>query len=83
MLRAASKFTSDKYVLKQIYYSRIRCKLEQSAAFWSSSLTKKNTHVVRSIFNSNEFVQAWDQKNNLPVFLTHFLDINPKKTQQK
>ena len=32
----------DKQVLKQIYYSRIRCKLEQSAAVWSSSLTQKN-----------------------------------------
>ena len=42
MLRAASKFTSDKNVLRQIYYSRIRCKLEQSAAVWSSSLTQKN-----------------------------------------
>ena len=42
MLRAASKFTSDKAVLKQIYYSRVRCKLEQSAAVWSSSLTQKN-----------------------------------------
>ena len=42
MLRAASKFTSDKFVLKQIYYSRVRCKLEQSAAVWSSSLTQKN-----------------------------------------
>ena len=36
MLRAASKFTSDKNVLKQI-----RCKLEQSAAVWSG-LTQKN-----------------------------------------
>ena len=42
MLRAASKFTRDKNVLKQIYYSRIRCKLEQSAAVWGSSLTQKN-----------------------------------------
>ena len=42
MLRAASKFTRDKNVLKQICYSRIRCKLEQSAAVWSSSLTQKN-----------------------------------------
>ena len=28
MLRAASKFTKDKQVLKQIYLSRIRCKLD-------------------------------------------------------
>ena len=42
MLRAAAKFTNDKQVLKQIYYSRIRCKLEQSAAVWSTSLTQKN-----------------------------------------
>ena len=42
MLRAASKFTRDKQVLKQIYYSRIRCKLEQSAAVWSSSLNQRN-----------------------------------------
>ena len=42
MLKAAAKFTSDKQVLKQIYYSRIRCKLEQSAAVWSTSLTQMN-----------------------------------------
>ena len=42
MLRAASKFTRDKQILKQIYYSRIRCKLEQSAAVWSSSLSQRN-----------------------------------------
>ena len=42
VLRAAAKFTSDKQVLKQIYYSRIRFKLEQSAAVWSTSLTQKN-----------------------------------------
>ena len=42
MLHAASKFTSDKSVLKQIYYSRIRCKLDQSAVVWNSSLTQKN-----------------------------------------
>ena len=44
MLRtsAKAKFTSDKQVLKQIYFSRIRCKLKQSAAVWSSSLTQKN-----------------------------------------
>ena len=42
MLHAASKFTSDKNVLKLIYYSRIRCKLDQSAVVWNSSLTQKN-----------------------------------------
>ena len=42
MLKAASKFTKDKQVLKQIYYSRIRCKLEQSAAVWSSSLNQRD-----------------------------------------
>ena len=52
MLRAASKFTSDKNVLKQIYYSRIRCKLEQSAAVWSSSLTKKNSDDLERVQKS-------------------------------
>ena len=42
MLHAASKFTSDKNVLKLIYYSRIRCKLDQSAVVWNSSLTQKH-----------------------------------------
>ena len=42
MLHAASKFTSDKQVLKQIYFSRIRCKLDQSAVVWNGSLTQKN-----------------------------------------
>ena len=49
MLRAASKFTSDKYVLKQIYFSRIRCKLEQSAAVWNSSLTLKNSNDLERV----------------------------------
>ena len=52
MLRAASKFTSDKHVLKQIYFSRIRCKLEQSAAVWSSSLTKKNSDDLERVQKS-------------------------------
>ena len=61
MLHAASKFTSDKNVLKQIYYSRIRCKLDQSAVVWNSSLTQKNISdlervqkaAVRIIFGQN------------------------------
>ena len=52
MLRAASKFTNDKFVLKQIYYSRIRCKLEQSAAVWSSSLTQKNINDLERVQKS-------------------------------
>ena len=52
MLRAASKFTSDKFVLKQIYYSRIRCKLEQSAAVWSSSLTQRNVNDLERVQKS-------------------------------
>ena len=52
MLRAASKFTTDKHVLKQIYFSRIRCKLEQSAAVWSSSLTKKNSDDLERVQKS-------------------------------
>ena len=49
MLHAASKFTSDKSVLKQIYYSRIRCKLDQSAVVWSSSLTLKNINDLERV----------------------------------
>ena len=49
MLHAASKFTSDKSVLKQIYYSRIRCKLDQSAVVWSSSLTQKNINDLERV----------------------------------
>ena len=52
MLKAASKFTNDKNVLKQIYYSRIRCKLEQSAAVWSSSLTRKNSDDLERVQKS-------------------------------
>ena len=52
MLRAASKFTSNKFVLKQIYYSRIRCKLEQSAAVWSSSLTQRNMNDLERVQKS-------------------------------
>ncbi len=52
MLRTAAKFTSDKYVLKQIYFSRIRCKLEQSAAVWSSSLTLKNINDLERVQKS-------------------------------
>ena len=50
MLRAAS--TSDKFVLKQIYYTRIRCKLEQSAAVWSSSLTQRNANDLERVQKS-------------------------------
>ena len=54
MLRA--KYTSNKYVLKQIYFSRIRCKLEQSAAVWSSSLTLKNINDLKRVcFGSSIF----------------------------
>ena len=52
MLRAASKFTRNKSVLKQIYYSRIRCKLEQSAAVWSSSLSQKNIEDLERVQKS-------------------------------
>ena len=52
MLRAAPKFTSDKHVLKQIYFSRIRCKLEQSAAVWSRSLTLKNINDLERVQKS-------------------------------
>ena len=44
----------------------------------ASSSCDTLAHVVRSIFNSNEFFQAWNKKNrHLLVFLTNFLDINP------
>ena len=52
MLHAASKFTSDKNVLKLIYYSRIRCKLDQSAVVWNSSLTQKNVSDLKRVQNS-------------------------------
>ena len=42
MLHAASKFTRDKQILREIYFTRIRCKLDQSAVVWNSSLTLKN-----------------------------------------
>ena len=34
------------------YFSRIRCKLEQSAAVWSSSLTKKNSDDLERVQKS-------------------------------
>merc|ERR1711940_415647 len=43
---------SDKGVLKQIYYSRVRCKLEQSAAVWSSSLTQRNVNDLERVQKS-------------------------------
>ena len=52
MLHAASKFTSDKNVLKLIYYSRIRCKLDQSAVVWNSSLTQKNVSDLERVQKS-------------------------------
>ena len=42
MLHAASKFTRDKQILREIYFTRIRCKQDQSAVVWNSSLTLKN-----------------------------------------
>ena len=56
ILRAAAKYISNKYVLKQIYFSRIRCKLEQSAAVWSSSLILKNINDLKRVcFGSSIF----------------------------
>ena len=49
MLHAASKFTNDKHVLKQIYFSRIRCKLDQSSVVWNSSLTQKNVRDLERV----------------------------------
>ena len=42
LLHAASKFVKDKKILTQLYYTHIRCRLEQSAVLWHSSLTIKN-----------------------------------------
>ena len=42
LLHAASKFVKDKKILTQLYYTHIRCRLEQSAVLWHSSLTLKN-----------------------------------------
>ena len=42
LLHAASKFVKDKKILTQLYYTHIRCRLEQSAVLWHSSLTVKN-----------------------------------------
>ena len=42
-LHRAKKFTNNVSDLKKIYMLQVRSKLEQSAAVWHSSLTKKNT----------------------------------------
>ena len=42
LLHAASKFVKDRRVLTLLYYTHIRCRLEQSAVLWHSSLTIKN-----------------------------------------
>ena len=42
LLHAASKFVKDRRILTQLYYTHIRCRLEQSAVLWHSSLTLKN-----------------------------------------
>ena len=42
LLHAASKFVNDRKILTQLYYTHIRCRLEQSAVLWHSSLTVKN-----------------------------------------
>ena len=42
LLHAASKFVKDRKILTQLYYTHIRCRLEQSAVLWHSSLTIKN-----------------------------------------
>ena len=42
LLHAASKFVKDKKILTQLYFTHIRCRLEQSAVLWHSSLTLKN-----------------------------------------
>ena len=42
LLNAASRFTSSKFELKNIYLTFIRSVLEQSAVVWHSSITNKN-----------------------------------------
>ena len=42
-LHRAKKFTNNIQDLKKIYMLQVRSKLEQSAAVWHSSLTKKNS----------------------------------------
>ena len=42
LLHAASKFVKDRRILTQLYFTHIRCRLEQSAVLWHSSLTIKN-----------------------------------------
>ena len=44
LLHAASKFVRDRTILTQLYYTHIRCRLEQSAVLWHSSL---NMYILR------------------------------------
>ena len=46
LLHAASKFVKDKKILTQLYYTNIRCRLEQSAVLRHSSLTKKKIKMI-------------------------------------
>ena len=39
LLHTASKFVNDRRILTQLYYTHIRCRLEQSAVLCNSSLT--------------------------------------------
>ena len=59
MLHAESKFTSDKQVLKGIYFTRIRCKLDQSAVVWNSSLTLKNISDLERVQKSAVRIICW------------------------
>ena len=43
---------SGEFCLGRLYFSRIRCKLEQSAAVWSSSLTLKNVNDLERVQKS-------------------------------
>ena len=49
LLHAASKFVIDRKILTQLYDTHIRCRLEQSAVLWHSSLTIKNLRTLLKV----------------------------------
>ena len=52
MTVSLSSYLKLSEALKLIYYSRIRCKLDQSAVVWNSSLTQKNVSDLKRVQNS-------------------------------
>ena len=75
-LHKASKFTNNVNDLKQIYISKIRSKLEQSAVVWHSSLTQRNVSDLGRVQKTGLRVILKDRYTNYSEALSALINYN-------